>query len=366
MDGETSSTPTSPPPPPSIFGLLPSSFSLPLLRPRHFSLFYLSLRVCRRHRTRSSTPTPRCEGGQAGGVRGGEGSSLAFPLNGLPGRRRRSHGETLLRLLRLSHCLFQDSALCDRSSSYVGGGPACGRRKTRIFNKGIIIRTIDLTCGHTEMTTKMKGLLKGLRYISQIFDPKEHEMQIGYPTDVKHVAHIGWDGPSVSNPSWMNEFRSAPLSATGSETLADVVTPARRSYDLHGSGGTLDAAPVLEARDPALPKSRRQASTGSADAPSRSAGAPPRRRRNKSIADGADGGGSVSGDSSVGDSSVREGPLIPKGGRKKKAKAGDGGSTRSGKPRAKASSSDVGGPTQEQGNTEELRVVLSPAQGEGI
>lgn len=56
----------------------------------------------------------------------------------------------------------------------------------------------------------MKGLLKGLRYISQIFEAeKEPEMQIGYPTDVKHVAHIGWDGPSVNSPSWMNEFKSS-------------------------------------------------------------------------------------------------------------------------------------------------------------
>lgn len=64
----------------------------------------------------------------------------------------------------------------------------------------------------------MKGLLKGLRYISQIFDnEKEPEMQIGYPTDVKHVAHIGWDGPSVNSPSWMNEFKSssAPLNFKG-------------------------------------------------------------------------------------------------------------------------------------------------------
>ncbi|KAJ6336161.1 hypothetical protein OIU78_012713 [Salix suchowensis] len=59
---------------------------------------------------------------------------------------------------------------------------------------------------------KMKGLLKGLRYISQIFDndEKKPEMQIGYPTDVKHVAHIGWDGPSVNSPSWMTEFKSPP------------------------------------------------------------------------------------------------------------------------------------------------------------
>lgn len=88
------------------------------------------------------------------------------------------------------------------------------------------------------MGTKMKGLLKGLRYISQIFgeylyfkpltnreilpwgsictiyfpilinaeEEKEAEMQIGNPTDVKHVAHIGWDGPSASidnSPSWV-------------------------------------------------------------------------------------------------------------------------------------------------------------------
>lgn len=32
---------------------------------------------------------------------------------------------------------------------------------------------------------------------------KEREMEIGYPTDVKHVAHIGLDGPSGSAPSWV-------------------------------------------------------------------------------------------------------------------------------------------------------------------
>lgn len=28
-------------------------------------------------------------------------------------------------------------------------------------------------------------------------------MEIGYPTDVKHVAHIGWDGQSGTAPSWV-------------------------------------------------------------------------------------------------------------------------------------------------------------------
>lgn len=86
------------------------------------------------------------------------------------------------------------------------------------------------------MATTMKGLLKGLRYITQIFgeslivfsinmkrsllfpvsqvniwrddihsiadEEKEQEMQIGFPTDVKHVAHIGSDGPATT-PSWV-------------------------------------------------------------------------------------------------------------------------------------------------------------------
>ncbi|MBA0796839.1 hypothetical protein Gohar_007572 [Gossypium harknessii] len=45
-------------------------------------------------------------------------------------------------------------------------------------------------------------------------------MQIGLPTDVKHVAHIGADGPSVNSnaPSWMNEFKSA---APGAPNLAN-------------------------------------------------------------------------------------------------------------------------------------------------
>uniref|UniRef100_A0A1D1ZIJ0 Neural Wiskott-Aldrich syndrome protein n=1 Tax=Anthurium amnicola TaxID=1678845 RepID=A0A1D1ZIJ0_9ARAE len=59
------------------------------------------------------------------------------------------------------------------------------------------------------MATKMKGFFKGFKYISQIFVYKEHEMEIGYPTDVRHVAHIGWDSSPLNAPSWMNEFKTA-------------------------------------------------------------------------------------------------------------------------------------------------------------
>nr|KYP74685.1 hypothetical protein KK1_007372 [Cajanus cajan] len=51
----------------------------------------------------------------------------------------------------------------------------------------------------------MKGLLKGLRYISQIFDEEEEnkEIQIGFPTDVKHLAHIGCENAVAATPSWV-------------------------------------------------------------------------------------------------------------------------------------------------------------------
>lgn len=34
-------------------------------------------------------------------------------------------------------------------------------------------------------------------------DEKEEQFQIGLPTDVKHVAHIGSDDPSANAPSWV-------------------------------------------------------------------------------------------------------------------------------------------------------------------
>lgn len=37
-------------------------------------------------------------------------------------------------------------------------------------------------------------------------EEKEREMEIGVPTDVKHVTHIGWDGSTTLNPikGWEN------------------------------------------------------------------------------------------------------------------------------------------------------------------
>ncbi|AQK70147.1 CRIB domain-containing protein RIC10 [Zea mays] len=67
------------------------------------------------------------------------------------------------------------------------------------------------------MACKVKGIFKGLKAFSQIFSVKEHEMEIGCPTDVKHVVHIGWDSAAGgASPSWMNDIMaSSDLSSLG-------------------------------------------------------------------------------------------------------------------------------------------------------
>ncbi|XP_034682788.1 CRIB domain-containing protein RIC4 [Vitis riparia] len=62
------------------------------------------------------------------------------------------------------------------------------------------------------ISTGFHRLVKGFKNFSQLFVPKEdmedsdEEMQIGFPTDVKHVTHIGWDGSATTNPikGWDN------------------------------------------------------------------------------------------------------------------------------------------------------------------
>ncbi|XP_019170471.1 PREDICTED: CRIB domain-containing protein RIC6-like [Ipomoea nil] len=47
---------------------------------------------------------------------------------------------------------------------------------------------------------------------------EEETIEIGMPTDVKHVAHIGFDGQSAAGtaPSWMREFKTGPDFAASS------------------------------------------------------------------------------------------------------------------------------------------------------
>ncbi|KAL0461088.1 UNVERIFIED_CONTAM: CRIB domain-containing protein RIC6 [Sesamum latifolium] len=87
-------------------------------------------------------------------------------------------------------------------------------------------------------------------------------MQIGLPTDVKHVAHIGWDGPKVDSPSWMKEFKSsnggfqsAPL-APPIESRQDDSEIQWVSEDSKRGQKTTNSAPGKD--HPELPKTSRR------------------------------------------------------------------------------------------------------------
>lgn len=49
----------------------------------------------------------------------------------------------------------------------------------------------------------IKSKLNYICWVIFVAVVKEQEMEIGGPTDVKHVAHIGMDGSSGSAPSWV-------------------------------------------------------------------------------------------------------------------------------------------------------------------
>ncbi|KAG8042777.1 hypothetical protein GUJ93_ZPchr0328g33310 [Zizania palustris] len=84
------------------------------------------------------------------------------------------------------------------------------------------------------MVYKMKGIFKGIKAISQIFTVKEHEIEIGNPTDVKHVAHIGWDNPTWNaSPSWMNDIRtSSDFLSLGNFAPSSGTSWASQDFDL--------------------------------------------------------------------------------------------------------------------------------------
>ncbi|XP_022748802.1 CRIB domain-containing protein RIC5-like [Durio zibethinus] len=171
----------------------------------------------------------------------------------------------------------------------------------------------------------MKGLLKSLKYISHMFDEKEPEMQIGLPTDVKHVAHIGMDGPSANKPSWMNEFNSAPelssmplngnpqvtLSAAGNgDSLPPLGNEKQKKSRRKQSVG--NGSPVGSPKDAEKQSRRHRSSNLSMESPGRDPSSHGRRHRNSSRG--------------THESSSQELPDIPKKSRRKKLKESSGGS----------------------------------------
>ncbi|KAL2470541.1 CRIB domain-containing protein RIC6 [Abeliophyllum distichum] len=215
------------------------------------------------------------------------------------------------------------------------------------------------------MSTKMKGLLKGLRYISQIFEEeKKEEFEIGLPTDVKHLAHIGWDGPSVDSPSWMKEFKSptgfqsAPLGPPGdpreNPEIKWVSEDSKGSRKENSSGRDLTEVPKSSRRHSSKedssdsPKKKDSSSRGKSRRHSKdsSEGSVKSNRQPQELGQGTD-------------SSSRNLPDIPKKSRRKKSKESVSvGSTRSRLKGTSSNFSDPGSPSSEQNQTSSVKPVI--------
>ncbi|KAJ6730930.1 CRIB DOMAIN-CONTAINING PROTEIN RIC7-LIKE ISOFORM X1 [Salix viminalis] len=208
-------------------------------------------------------------------------------------------------------------------------------------------------------------------------DEKNPEMQIGYPTDVKHVAHIGWDGPSVNSPSWMTEFKSPPEYSSAPLSLdQDSKEEGSVKWASEGSSRKGSRAPNSRAGEPGspagsqnsptrdfpeLPKpSRRRSSNGtSAESPSKEKSDKPRQSRRssrngtKDLLDGSKTSRDLK-DPSVENEQPSDLPEIPKKTRRKKSKdasvggkdASVGGSTSRSRSRSKALASEGGGESE--------------------
>ncbi|KAM1829524.1 hypothetical protein ACFX1X_022691 [Malus domestica] len=116
---------------------------------------------------------------------------------------------------------------------------------------------------HSQLRFRLKvssevHVLKHLNQQNGNQDDKDDDIQIGFPTDVKHVAHIGWDGPSTkSTPSWMNDFKGASpeVPSTGKLTVEELA-----SQDMHKT--SLAAQELVQQND--IPRSRHH-STGESE-----------------------------------------------------------------------------------------------------
>ncbi|KAJ1260441.1 hypothetical protein BS78_10G232700 [Paspalum vaginatum] len=136
------------------------------------------------------------------------------------------------------------------------------------------------------MAIAIKGIFKGLKIIAQIFtmhreeeeEEEEREIEIGYPTDVRHVSHVGL-GSSDSCPSWMIEFRGVEEAAAEGEEASIALSSAAQSRlapwasleDCTGSISGQDAAACTgTAKKAARPKKARRAPSPGSSSPWRS------------------------------------------------------------------------------------------------
>ncbi|XP_074298382.1 CRIB domain-containing protein RIC10-like [Silene latifolia] len=139
-------------------------------------------------------------------------------------------------------------------------------------------------------STKIKGICKGsFKYISHLFVVKERELEIGSPTDVKHVAHIGWNSPDSTSPSWMNEFKAgSDMAVTSIGSIGGSNDPTWSSHDFEHTLGRQQSSAKLSnfppANMPSIPdKQTRKKNRSSSSTPKTSSARSSRSSKHKKV-----------------------------------------------------------------------------------
>ncbi|KAJ4912173.1 CRIB domain-containing protein RIC4 [Raphanus sativus] len=90
-----------------------------------------------------------------------------------------------------------------------------------------------LAVSKPEISTGINRLFKSFKTISQIFAYKEEEsedgetsgMEIGVPTNVKHVSHIGWESGFAGPGKGWEDLIPPELLAAAVATKEDIINP---------------------------------------------------------------------------------------------------------------------------------------------
>ncbi|KAA8531375.1 hypothetical protein F0562_006084 [Nyssa sinensis] len=116
-------------------------------------------------------------------------------------------------------CVSQNSVAVGASqqpkkSKSESNPPVKGRQEKEQSSSGVKMKNSwgFLALPKSNISHGMHRLMRSFKKISELFVYKEEteememEMEIGFPTDVMHVTHIGWDGTTTTNPvkGWEN------------------------------------------------------------------------------------------------------------------------------------------------------------------
>ncbi|KMT14958.1 hypothetical protein BVRB_3g064660 [Beta vulgaris subsp. vulgaris] len=106
---------------------------------------------------------------------------------------------------------------CSSCSSVAVGSripPNNATQTSRQKDSSITKKSFSFKLPKSKLSHGIRRLIRSLKSISQFFvykeemhEEEEKDLEIGYPTDVKHLTHIGWDGSTtISNATkgWEN------------------------------------------------------------------------------------------------------------------------------------------------------------------